>query len=117
MCIVSVTCHQQALSIPQFILLLSEFCIIISLILLYSVLNINNFEILVVKFNRSLGKSIYNLVCETPLKKFQTILPAQLNLVPFSLLCGGKLFSSQMLKLEMFVEKACFSNNTYSTFL
>lgn len=69
------------------------------------------------KLNSSLVMSIKCLLCEAPLKNPQTILPAQLNLVRFSLLCGGKLFSSQMLKLEMFMEKPCFSNYTYTALL
>lgn len=69
-------------------------------------------SIRVTKLNSSLLVSIKSLLCETPLKNPQTILPAQLKLVPFSLFCGGKLFSSQMLKPEMFMEKACFSNYT-----
>lgn len=74
-------------------------------------------NISVTKLDSSLVVSIKSFLCETPLKKPQTLLPAQLNLVPFLLLCGGKLFSSQMLKLEMLMEKSCFSNYTYSTLL
>lgn len=106
MYIVSVTCHQHAPCIPQFILPLSEFCILISLILLCCVQhNVNIFEILELK-NSAAHQLCLSRVCYiTSLKKPRNILPAWLKLVPFSLLCGGTLFRSRMQTLKCLWKK------------
>lgn len=118
MYIVSVTCHQHAPCIPQFILPLSEFCILISLILLCGVQhNVNIFEILELKkLSSSLAVSVKSMSChipeETP-KYFASTAKAS----PIFTFVWWYVIQVTDANLEMFMEKACFSNCTYSNLL